>query len=337
MKYRKYNEIENSKRAKFLDKIYEQGKSNGIWLVTEKVHGANFSIRYDGSNFYCGKRTDWIVDTDNSFYNYTDIRDRHINRIKGLYNHLKNDLKYDFDTLTLYGELCGGNYPHPEVKRDPKATKVQDGIYYSPYNEFYVFDMMLDDEYINYNIAEVALTEFSFLYATILWAGTLEECLEYKNIFQTTIPKQLDFPDIENNNCEGVVIKPNDTRFMGHSRVILKNKNDKWKETGKKQKIRTEYKFSDKTQNMLDELFTYITENRLRNVLSKEGEVDNKMFGFIMKKFTEDIMKDFLKDNQHSYDLLQKEDRRVIQKRMSMESANMLRENFLNIIDGIFV
>ena len=110
----------------------------------------------------------------------------------------------------------------------------------------------------------------------------------------------------------------------------------KWKETGRKKKVRTEYKFSEKGQDMLDTLFTYITENRLKNVLSKEGKIDNKMSGYIMKRFTEDIMKDFVKDHQHDYDLLKKEERKVIQKRMSTEAANMLRENFLNILDGIF-
>jgi hypothetical protein len=109
-----------------------------------------------------------------------------------------------------------------------------------------------------------------------------------------------------------------------------------WSVTTKKKKVRTEYKFTDEGQNMLDALFTYITENRLKNVLSKEGQVDNKMFGLIMKRFTEDIMKDFLKDNHLSYEALEKVERKVIQKRMATESSNMLRENFLNIIDGIF-
>jgi Rnl2 family RNA ligase len=319
-----------------VDKIHEQGQAGGQWVVTEKIHGANFSIRYDGSNFYCGKRTGWINDQDNSFYNYTKVRDENANRIKALYEYLKT-IGMDFDALTLYGELCGGNYVHPEVKRNPHATKVQSGIQYSPHNEFYVFDLMLDDEYVNYDVAADALHEFSFLYAEPLMTGTLVECLMYENKFQTLLPNQLNLPEIENNICEGVVIKPNDARFMGHSRVILKNKNEKWNENKGKVKVRTEYKFTEKGQEMLDTVFTFITENRLRNVLSKEGQINNKMFGLVMKRFTEDIMKDFLKDNQVEMDLLTKDERKMIQKRMSNDASNMLRENFLNIIDGIFV
>jgi len=336
MKYRKYNEIENCKRTKFVKKIYEQDRDGGTWVVTEKVHGANFSIKYDGSNFYCGKRTDWVVGEDNTFYNYTLVLENHKNRIKDLYDHMKEELKLDFDSMTLYGELCGGSYPHPDVKPIKDAVRVQAGIHYSPFNEFYVFDMMLDDEYVNYNIAEEALAEYSFLYAQILWAGTLEECLQYSNEFQTGIPTQLGLPPIEGNTCEGVVIKPNIASFMGHSRVILKNKNEKWSENTKKRKVFEPVKMSGQGQEMLDEVFTYITENRLKNVLSKEGKIDHTMFGYLMKKFTEDIMKDFLNDEEHTFNSLLNEERKVIQKRMSAEAANMLRQNILNIIDGIF-
>jgi Rnl2 family RNA ligase len=319
-----------------MDKIYEQGRSGGTWVVTEKVHGSNFSIKYDGKNYYCGKRSSWVTGPDNVFFNYTKVLEHHKNRIEGLYNHLKTDLKLEFDDLTLYGELCGGSYPHPEVKPTPGAIRVQKGVHYSPHNEFYVFDMALDNEIVNYDMVVDALEYFSFLFARPLFTGTIEECLEYSNEFQTTIPGELEFPEIENNICEGVVIKPNDVRFMGHSRVILKNKNSKWSETTKKKKVRTEYKFTDEGQNMLDALFTYITENRLKNVLSKEGKIDNKMFGLIMERFTEDIMKDFLKDNHLPYEALEKVERKTIQKRMATESSNMLRENFLNIMDGIF-
>lgn len=336
MKYTKYNDIENSQRTAFMDKIYKQGRSGGTWVVTEKVHGSNFSIRYDGKQFLCGKRTSWLTGPDNEFFNYTKVLQSHKNRIEALYNHLKSELKLEFDTMTLYGELFGGSYPHPKVKKVSDAIKVQAGIWYSPFNEFYVFDMMLDDEYVDYDIVVDALDSFNFLYAGPLFTGSLEECLEYENKFQTKIPSILGLPEIENNICEGVVIKPNDARFMGHSRVILKNKNEKWKETGKKTKVRSEFKFSDKGQDMLDTLFTYITENRLKNVLSKEGKIDHTMFGYLMKKFTEDIMKDFLKDEEQTFNSLSKEERKVIQKRMSTEAANILRQNILNIIDGIF-
>ena len=40
MKFKKYSEIENSYRQKYIDYIREQGKNGGDdWLVTEKIHG----------------------------------------------------------------------------------------------------------------------------------------------------------------------------------------------------------------------------------------------------------------------------------------------------------
>jgi len=337
MKYKKYSDVENSNRIKFMDKIYEQGKAGGQWLVMEKIHGANFSIRYDGKNYYCGKRSGWVEGSDKSFFNYSKVLEDHKERIENLYNYLKNILNIEFDYMTLYGELFGGSYPHPEVKKVANAIRVQAGIHYSPKNELYVFDIALDDEIINYDVATEALDEFGFLYAEPLFTGTLEECLEYRNEFQTLIPEKLGLPSIKNNNCEGVVIKPVDARFMGHSRVILKNKNDKWKETkNKKRKVRVEFKFSDIGQELLDTIMMYITENRLRNVLSKEGQISQKQFGYVMKLFTSDILKDFLKDHEQVFNLLDEKEIKVIQKCMSTEASNVLRENFVNIIDGTF-
>jgi len=38
-KFTKYSEIENVYRTKEINTIIEQGKSNGLWVVNEKIHG----------------------------------------------------------------------------------------------------------------------------------------------------------------------------------------------------------------------------------------------------------------------------------------------------------
>ena len=43
--------------------------------------------------------------------------------------------------VILFGELCGGQYPHPDVQPDGSARPVQRGIWYSPRIEFVVFDI----------------------------------------------------------------------------------------------------------------------------------------------------------------------------------------------------
>src|SRR5690606_13511325 len=180
----------------------------------------------------------------------------------------------------IYGELCGGSYPHPEVEKQNHST-VQKGVYYSPKTEFYIFDIMIDEEFIDHHRVIELCEQYNFLHARILKEGTLEECLDYPNKFQTTIPRDLGLPEIENNFCEGTVIKPRRSLFFPRgSRVILKNKNEIFSEKQEK-KINIEYirKLSDEEKIQLDELSKCMTENRLRNVISKIGEINPKDFG----------------------------------------------------------
>ena len=46
--------------------------------------------------------------------------------------------------VLLFGELCGGRYPHPDVPPDPRVEAVQTGVWYSPTVEFYAFDIALE-------------------------------------------------------------------------------------------------------------------------------------------------------------------------------------------------
>jgi len=46
--------------------------------------------------------------------------------------------------VLLFGELCGRQYPHPNVPPDPRVEAVQTGVYYSPTIEFYAFGIALE-------------------------------------------------------------------------------------------------------------------------------------------------------------------------------------------------
>jgi hypothetical protein len=60
MGFKKYNSIENSYREKFLEKIKSIVPPTEKWVVTEKIHGSNFSFIYDVENLTCAKRTGLI-------------------------------------------------------------------------------------------------------------------------------------------------------------------------------------------------------------------------------------------------------------------------------------
>lgn len=344
--FTKYSSIENSYRIKEIETIVEQGKAGGEWCVSEKCHGSNSSIWYDGESFKIAKRTAFLGE-DSNFFNADYILETHKEKIKKIWEFLnehtpKGEIT-DFEELVLFGEIFGGVYTHPDVNRDNRSTKVQKEVQYSPSNHFYCFDIKIDGSFIKQNFVEELCEDSNIFYARTLFKGTMQECIDYPNDYESTIPALLGLPAIENNVTEGNVIKPMipDYHWNG-SRIILKNKNDKFKEKhdkggkNKKPKVKEEIVLSENAQKMLDEILLFITENRLRNVLSKVGTITNKQFGLLMGQYSQDIFEDFLKDNKEEFTLLEKHERKQIQKQVGNVASTLIRTNFLNIIDATY-
>ena len=141
----KYPEIENSYQEGFIAKIKEQGYSDIAYVVTEKIHGANSQISYDlnTGEFTYGKRTSALEEGE-SFYNAQEIMDGLCGQVKDLAIDLSVDLaRYGQKllTVTIFGEIFGGSYPHECVIKDKHALKVQKGVFYSPSNNWLPFDV----------------------------------------------------------------------------------------------------------------------------------------------------------------------------------------------------
>jgi len=325
--FKKYNSIENTYRTEFLSRI----KGHGFWedefVVQEKTHGANLSYWTDnGVDFYAGKRTGRIEEGE-FFYNYEVI----LEELKPKFVRIWEGFKAKYPALkqmTIFGEIIGGNYPHPEIEKDKKGVKVQKGVFYSPQNLFYAFDILLNSEkYVDVEEANAYFEKENLLYAKTLFKGVFSECLEYPNSFSSTIPALLGLPEMEDNICEGVVIRPVMTsHFNNGSRVILKNKNEKWAE--RKQLRKSTHKKSplpEKIAKLRELILTYVTENRLNNVLSKVGQVTIKDFGKIMGMFSKDIVEDFSKDYEELVNDLEKQEWKNIKKSISHEVSGMVR------------
>ena len=344
MEFKKYSSIENSSRTKEIDYIVEQGKSGGQWVCVEKVHGSNLSFWYDGKEIKTAKRTAFLGE-HTSFFNYQYVRDEHVVKIKKLWDEIKSNVKKDVEYIVIYGELFGGNYLHDDVEREYNAMVVQKGVYYSPGNNFYAFDIKIDGAFVDVWMFDVLCEEAGFFAAVSLFIGTFKECLEYSNIFQTTIPKRLSLPEIKDNMCEGVVIKPvKPVFFFNGSRIILKNKNEKFAESKSVRKSRKnnqninifDITISDEAQKHLNIVIAMVTENRLRNVLSKIGQVTDRQFGIVVGNLNRDIMEEYLKDHKKIFRNFPKNEQKYITKKMGNESQLLIRKHFLNIIDGIF-
>jgi Rnl2 family RNA ligase len=334
MEFRKYNSIENSYQESFIKSIIEQGLDNGDFVVQEKVHGSNLSFITDGEKVLCAKRTD-LIEENEDFYNWKLIRNKYEDKVIEIFNYLK-EKDENFKLVTIFGELFGGQYPHKEVEKDTSSKVVQKGIYYSPSNDFYAFDIMINNEYyLNIDISNQLFEKYSFLYSKNLFKGSLLECLNYPNDFESKVSEWLGLPKIEKNICEGVVIKPLESKFLRlGDRVIIKNKNEKWSENKKyidKELLKDpEEEISKEAVFLREEIYKLITENRLNNVISKIGEANKNESGKLLGLFSKDVLEEFNKNFESKFESLEKSESKAIKKFLNTQASNLISEYFNN-------
>ena len=327
--FHKYPSIENSYRQKTVNLIREMGLANKSWCVTCKVHGANYSVYYNKAEkkLSYAKRSGFIGEGE-SFYSHEAMIDREESKFVALFEELDRD-------AVLCGELCGGYFPGVEQSNE---RCIQKGVWYSPKTEFYCFDIFTDNTFMNVSEAMDLCAKHNILHAKPLMYGTLDQCLEYPNAYDDPISGWLGYPVLKDNVCEGNVIKPVDALYFDcGSRIILKNKNEIFQEVkqGSKPKKDISYDLSEDATKVYNFLSAYITENRLRNVLSKIGDVTNKDFGKILGLFTQDALDEGKKDGSNLNEL-SKTDQKLVKRHVSGLCSTMLRENIVNIIDGNF-
>lgn len=317
-----------------MEQIIIHGFEKETYVVQEKVHGANFSFFTNGKEVKMAKRTDFIQENE-TFYNAQKVAKNYHDKVLQMFEKVKDQFP-DIETLVIYGELFGGNYNHKDVAPIKGAIKVQKGIDYSPDNDFYAFDIKLNGtHYLDINTANALFEATNFFYAKTLFEGTLEEALKYPNEFNSKIPDWLVLPSLEDNITEGVIIRPAQVKYFGNgSRVILKNKNEKWSEKTKVKRDKTDQKevvFTENAQAVWEEIQTYITTNRLYNVLSKEGEFKPKMMGKVTGLFAQDVLTDFMKEQAESFANLGKEEQKGITKRLNNTIIKMIKEEFMTL------
>lgn len=336
MIFKTYNTIENAYQARVIEQIRMQGFGDEVFIVQEKVHGANFSFFTDGKEIKIAKRTAFI-EKDEKFFNAHHILEHYKENVIEVFQKVKA-IYPDVETVVIYGELFGGGYKHQEVEPVKDAVKVQKGIEYAPHNEFYAFDIKLNGiTYLDTEVVNQIFEETGFFYAKILFQGTLEEALKFPNVFNSQIPAWLGLPELENNMCEGTIVKTLKTKYFGNgARIILKNKNEKWVEKSKmvKKEAKTVHKqvhFSEKAQEIWEEIQKYATANRLNNVVSKIGEFEPKMIGKVIGLFSQDILEDFQKDFPAAFTAIEKEEQKRINKKLNSLVIDFVKEELMTL------
>ena len=332
MNFHRYSSIENSYRQKFIDQItIDPELMKETWYVHEKIHGANFAIftkmNMDNSiSVEFGKRSGFIKD-DEKFYSFELIREKlyeYAVRVALFINEPNSD-------IIIRGELFGGGYNHPDVNNNGHS-QVQRGVSYCNTTKFMAFDLEVDGKIVDWISAHHVFYHTDVPTVPELFSGTFEECMKIGNEFNSYVPALYDLPALDVNICEGVVIKPNTVRYFNNgSRVILKNKNEKFTEKSKTKKRSVVFVFSPEMDVAVNNIDQYINENRLRNVLSHFGEIKQKDFGKVCGLFSQDVILDYLKEYKP---LPEKKDWKLVTKQTSNSCAMLLRTKWLDILGG---
>jgi len=334
LQFKKYNSVENTFDREFMDRIRLEGYDTALeYAVQEKVHGANTCFVTDGVSVEFGKRTGLVAD-DEQFYNHAELLERYRPKALELFRLVK-ETEPAAVTVNIFGEMFGGKYPHPQVKNIPQTICIQKGVYYCPGHEFYAFDLYVSTPETGYffdtDTMNRLFEQAGFFYARTLFRGTFDECLKYPNAFPSQISVWLGLPPVDDNICEGIVIRPvKPVYFSNGARLLLKSKNERFaekKSVKKRQpKLFVEPSYSRELNDLQLVAEEYVTENRLNNVISKIGQVSvPRDTGKLIGLFSKDVLDDFLKEHSGEYCGLEKSEQKILNRHINQLATQLIK------------
>lgn len=319
------------------------------WVVTEKIHGANFGIVTDGSEVRFAKRKEFLQ-PDEDFFDYQSLSNQLAAQVKEIFNIVQSQ-KNQLFRLSVYGELFGGEYPHPDVPAIAHLQAVQTGIYYSPKIEFCAFDIAVEEKYesplrtyLNYDHALKVLQQVGMMGAEPLLIGKYEDALAYPIEFESRIPSLLGLPPLPLRNlAEGIVIKPVQSIYVetakGRFRPILKKKIPEFAEDSRFHQATkwTSQRFSALTQEMSieeelsQEMLVLVTKPRLSNVISKVGRVaegDEERKQQLVQLLINDVLETFNEEWESLFKALSSESQQKLMAQLNQESHRVVNGYF---------
>jgi len=288
--FKKYPSIENHYQSKFIERFLELYPELAYqsYIITEKLHGCNIQIHITKDNIEIGKRTDWVKD-DEKFNDIQNVvnQDKYMRIFKEIQ---ERDISGEVENITLYGELVGQG--------------IQKGVDYGKEKQIFFFDMRLNGCMLSpfYFFGHGRMYDLPIV-PVVKIAQSLEQALEFNTEFDSKVL------NIENNICEGVVIKPfynNWYSVIGES-FWIKKKNDKFKEIARAPKVQKEPRERTEIDDLNDKFLEYITDNRLQSIFSKYGQIqDCKQIGEYIKYLIDDAKIDF--EKEYSLTIYHKDD-----------------------------
>jgi Rnl2 family RNA ligase len=332
-----YDRIPERPEALPLDESTYRAMRRARWVVTEKIHGANFSFVTDGTQLLCAKRKSYLRPGE-SFYRYSEVRDALRPALLDLFSKLQASAPHAL-RIALYGELFGGGYPHPEVPRVEGVQPIQSGVYYCPQVAFCGFDLALISpegrSFLPYDQARALCEASGVLFAAPLRVGSYEEALAYPLGFASTLPARLGLPPVANNKAEGVVIKPNEALYAEEKgqrvRVLLKRKIPEFAEDAR---FAQAEKWRDVSAGKLSPfqllqgaLPSLCNENRVQSALSKLGPPaprDAREWSALFQLVREDVLLSLREDYADTWRLLSEDEQDELSRETSRVVAPQL-------------
>jgi Rnl2 family RNA ligase len=297
--FHKWPEIENHYNKKNIQRwvdLYPELKDE-MYIVLEKIHGTNiqFIIDKDGCKIATRKR---ILEEGESFYDVWNVATKYDEFIKRIMNYV-NDFD-DVEYINLYGELYGQG--------------IQKGVDYCPEKQIRFFGMRMNGILLSQvefdHMMDVLEIPIDCCVPLVGMFSNLEDAIDAVNV--ETLTTEINM--YEGNIAEGVVIQPYYKVYISPvgATFILKKKAENFKEKARERKVPREPKvLPPEIAEPKAEFESYITKNRLDNLFSKEGPIeDMKDIGKYIKLMMEDARKDFEKENDISH--LRKKDQKQV-------------------------
>ncbi|MEV7188157.1 RNA ligase family protein [Kitasatospora sp. NPDC093102] len=197
-------------------KIPARGRSGGPgsreWTAAEKVHGAHFAVVCEGGSVRAAKRRELLDDEGlDGFFGVSRIWPE-LSVAAARFAAAVRAPRGSTAVVTVYGELAGGRYPHPEVPAVPGADPVQTGVWYAPGLRWLPFDATVETPEGRWWIADrtlrTAARAAGLTCVPLLGHGPLNTLHDLPVRYPTRVPALFGLPELPDNLAEGYVLKP---------------------------------------------------------------------------------------------------------------------------------
>lgn len=280
MKFEKYPSLTRSDVVAKGSKLTRQLKNNDdVWYATEKIHGCNFAIYYNGHEWRYAKRTAFLGLEDELFgwqeYFITGDRTPLQHCIRSMRDNVGHgeDEEY-YEHVIIFGEFFGGEI-QDNVQYEQTLNNTKD------FRVFNVFGYKGDNTYdvLGYNTMKYYFGEENV--APLAAKG------KFWNILKTL---DMECDSSFGGISEGYVLQPYEDREWKAGDVFLgiKHKTHHFTEVS-----------PEKLTNLigraatLEDLNRYLTSNRLDNIASKGYTMERENMGELMNVLMDDVFEDY--------------------------------------------